>query len=499
MSSHSCVPSRSLNRPPDAPELEPVAQRSGESAPHELAHVRVAEQSAWPSRHGGRLRRHADVELHASLRARRRAPQHRERAREHRGACEDAHARSADARGGRRSAAPSAPTAPSRRRRPAGRSRAPRRCRCGTTRVAGSSCRPTLSGLAGAFTSHPRPASAKNTHAPSSRRRVRRCAPAPARHRDVQVVAILQLRQRHALALRGPTGRRRDLAARADVDAPRTLRKSKPGTVPGTVDRESTLEGQGIAAQPSARHQAHVELRVRRDAVVSARVEEEAVVARRARAGQARVRRRRSGHVDPARAALVVGEQIPSVARMQLVVARVDAQREVREVEPAGVELRVLAPRDPVQRRGRTDRASRAPASARRCTTASGPHSPSRGARRTADRRDDRSSRDSRGGRRTTRAPPPRCSAARTPRRPRCRRSARRAIAPNCRPARASNAHVVSHVRRRRREAALRADDRRRIESEVPPPLIAVQHGTHAHGQPFDAVVDARRSRSRAG
>ena len=136
MSSHSCVPSRSLNSPPDAPQLEPVVQRRGESAPHELAHVRVAEQSrrrhghaGWPASgtptssctrrcaRAGAL--HSAESAHASTVARARLR----------------HARSAAARAGRRSAAPSAPTTPSRRRRPEGRSRAPRRCPCGTTRV----------------------------------------------------------------------------------------------------------------------------------------------------------------------------------------------------------------------------------------------------------------------------------------------------------------------------------------------------------------------------
>ena len=158
---------------------------------------------------------------------------------------------------------------------------------------AGRSCRPTLSGLAGAFTSHPRPASAKNTHAPSAAERRaalsarRRATPRCAGRCDTPA----------APAPRARTARGGPAAPRPRCTCPRrcppTLRKSKPGIVPGAVDRESPLEGQGIAAQPSARHEAHVQLRVRREAVVSPRVDEDAVVSRRPRAGQARIRRRR--------------------------------------------------------------------------------------------------------------------------------------------------------------------------------------------------------------
>ena len=71
----------------------------------------------------------------------------------------------------------------------------------------------------------------------------------------MQLVPVLELRQRHALALRRIAGRRRDpIAALGDVDVPGwNFRKSNPGIVPipPTENRRSSGSWSPCSHPPS--------------------------------------------------------------------------------------------------------------------------------------------------------------------------------------------------------------------------------------------------------
>jgi hypothetical protein len=124
---------------------------------------------------------------------------------------------------------------------------------------------PTLSRLAGALRATA--ARVGEEHPRVSRSRVRRCAPlrATSRRADRCDTPAAPM---HALALRGATGWRRDFTARADVD-PVHASKSKPGTIPGpSIDSRRSRSGDRRST--TARHQSHVQLRVRCDAIVAA-------------------------------------------------------------------------------------------------------------------------------------------------------------------------------------------------------------------------------------
>ena len=167
---------------------------------------------------------------------------------------------------------------------------------------------------------------------------------------------------------------RRPAPARAEVEAGHRAR---------AVDRQPALERQRIAAHPSAEHPAQVQRRVRRQAVVASNVEEAARVLRRPGTIGAHAGDVGATSSIVAAAALEVGQHVPARPRVEHVVARVDAQRALRErwKRPASISG-FVAPRDVAVEQRPADLRVGASATARRHTTASGRRSPSRAAPR---------------------------------------------------------------------------------------------------------------------
>src|SRR4029079_3386836 len=96
----------------------------------------------------------------------------------------------------------------------------------------------------------------------------------------MELLSILQLRQRDPLTLRGAARRDDDaIAALRDVDRPFVFAEIESRYGADTADRKSPLQRKIISVQPATEHQSSVDPGRRRQSVVPAKIQQAAAVA----------------------------------------------------------------------------------------------------------------------------------------------------------------------------------------------------------------------------
>src|SRR5256885_4078281 len=150
----------------------------------------------------------------------------------------------------------------------------------------------------------------------------------------MQLLSILQLRQRYTLALCGISGRNRDsIAALRHVNGPLVFAEIESGYGSDSPNRESSLQWKIISIQPTAQHQPSVDPRCRRQPVVAAEIQQAAAVAHMWRRRRSCDWRRQSEVGDVADSVFILGLNQPSCRRIVLIVSGVDIRAQHADVK----------------------------------------------------------------------------------------------------------------------------------------------------------------------